>query len=836
MREIPDLPPHQVFRLEVPEGLSGLNGTRLSGFVKLIPTSRGSIWDVTRCEDGKLIIRAGNDEDAKVLEPFLAHMYYVSDGVRRGVNCRPATVGDALADWDVFNVAFHYNLSDELKREAAERCPDELLRYTWIAEPPALSLDADSIPIMLPNAVWSEAEDKYTEARIQVISLPEYAYVLTNRCVNRGEYEAELSMKTPAAAGDPEQLLTQFEWSVAPIEGTQNDWQKLEWREGALRGHLQDRDIVITPGELKTATLLLSDNSRATGTESLRMKVQTGGLEIRLRVKGIYRGIVPPSEENPPRNTEDVTVLRPLKPYVYTDVNADCLQMRGSTTIRCRYGRVSGGRIRVLKLSSEGEDVARLLSEYDRLYTGSHLPYWDDELRREARKAAGLDEKNPAHHLLSADNLPGVIAAAERELPAAEAGEVNLPLAELFPGQPVGGFYMVEAEGHPLRESKYPCVNQGLVQVTDLGLLWKTNGRRVFVWAYRLSSVKEVGNARLQLLDGSGNHLAELDVRRGIAEGEFPAATRYLRLVAGDDCVTVPYKADKAEEDAGRGSLWQQQKMMKAGISPAFLPTPLVYLFSDRSIYRPGETAHIKGIMRWVTDNQLSIPEVESISATVNLNYRKVSSPPVVVQPDGTFTLDVPTDAVGQYGVELAITYKGDKDESSPDKAVLKGKKAGDVYLSRKHYVNIKCKEFRRNEFEVKSSMRVQEKERTVTVTAEAADFNTTPVAGGEVRWSLKTIPVQFIPKQPQWRDFRFGSYCSEPWSYYCAYHCGEEEAEPCNYVSRQSKLDAAGTGSMSFTLPQPVVPTCLHLVSTATVTNGNEQSIRSVQECRLNI
>lgn len=831
---VKDLPPLQVFRLEVPEGLSGRNGERLSGYVNRIPTSRGFIWESARCKNGQLIIRVDNDEEAKSLLPLLPNMYIESEGEPRKLNVRPATVGDALADWEAFDEAFCYELSGELKKEMAERSPDELLKNVWIVDAPALNLGSIPVDIILPEGAWDEEKNEYGDAYLYTLPVAEFSYVLTNRCLNRQEYALELTMETPAAATDPEQLMEQFEWAVAPIEGKENDWQKLEWREGALRGHLQGQDIVITPGELKTTEQSLSDGRIVTGGKSLSLSAQTGGIELRLRIKGDYEGIVPHSEENPPQNTEDVTVLRPHKPYVYTDVNADCLQMRGSTTIRCRYGRVTDGRIRVWKLSSEGADVVRLLSEYERLYTGTHLPYWKAEQRSEARKEAGLDEKNPAHHLLSADKLPGVIATVERELPAAAEGEMKLPLAELFPGQPVGGFYMVEVEATPLRESKYPCVNQGLVQVTDLGLLWKTNGRRVFAWAYRLSTVKELGTARLQLLDGSGNQLAELAVSDGIAEGEFPVDTRYLRLVTEDDSVTVPYKVDQAEEEPGRGDQWKHQTLMKAGISPSTLPTPLVYLFSDRLLYRPGETAHIKGIMRWVTDNQLSIPETESITATVHCNHEKVSSQPVEVQSDGTFTLDVPTDSVGRYVVTLAITYKGDEDESSPDRAVLKDKNVKGVYPLRTHRIYINCKEFRRNEFEVKSSMRVQAEERTVTVNATATNFTSTPVAGGEVRWSLKTTPVQFIPKQPQWRDFRFGAYCEEPWSYYCAYYRGEDEAGGSDYASQRSTLDAAGTGSVSFTLLQPSVPACLRLVSTATVTNGNEQSIRSVQECRL--
>lgn len=829
-----DLPVLQVFRVEVPEGLTGRNGERIPASVACFPTSSYNHYASERCSNGDLVIRLHDEDFAAPLLERMREVYYEQGGERRRLSIRPATVGDALADWDVYNRVCHGNLDDELKKEAMQHPAEEELQNIWVLELPAVSLTAGSIPVMLPRAEWNREKQVYEDEQIDSIARPRFSFVLTNTCRDESRYDMTLRFGLPAADESPETLVGRFKWTLRPVEGTDEDWQPLEWKDGALRATVQGREVVITPGEVKKATLRLSDGQTVTGCKQLALTAQTGGLELRVHLEGIYEGIVPHAEDNPPDNTEDVTVLRPRVPYIYTDVNANHLQMRGSTTIRCRYGRVTGGHIRVWKLRSEGADVVRLLTDYEKLYTGSKLDYWEEKERRESRKAAGLDEKNPEHHRLATANLPGVVATAERALPGGEEGELKLPLTELFPQQPVGGFYLVEVEGKPLRESKNPCFNQGLVQVTDLGLLWKTNGARLFAWAYHLSTAKEVESARLRLFDKSGRVLDELPVQRGLAEGEVPAATRFLQLVTEDDCMTVPYDVGKAHNNEHQLGWWRNRQLVEAGISPASLPRPLVYLFTDRSLYRPGETAHIKGIVRWIKDNQLMLPEVESIKANVTVNHREQMSQAVEVQPDGTFTLEVPTETVGAYTANFKLVYKGDADEGSPDKAVLKGVRLEDVSLSRSASVSWPCKEFRRNEFEVESKLQVHENAKMVTVEASAVNFTTTPVAGGKVEWALRTTPLNFYPKQPQLFGFRFGAHASDSWEYFYNYYNGIEEADSSDYKSVSGTLDAQGRGLVNFALPQPEYPACRRIESTVTVTNGNEQSIRSVQQTTL--
>ena len=829
-----DLPVLQVFRVEVPEGVTGRNGERLPASVACFPTSSYNCYASERCSNGDLVIRLYDEAFAEPVLERLREMYYEIGGERRRVVMRPATVGDALADWEVYNRVFQYNLDDELKQEAKQHPAEEELLNTWVLEVPALSITSDSIPVMLPRAEWNSRKQVYEDEIISSIRLPKFSFVLTNHCRDNSLYDLTLHFGVPAAVGTPEALIGQFKWTVRPVEGTDKDWQPLEWKDGALRTTVQGKEVVITPGAVTQETLRLSDGSMATGYQQLTLTAQTGGLELRVHLEGNYEGIVPHHEDNAPENTEDVTVLRPHAPYIYTDVNANHLQMRGSTTIRCRYGRVTGGKIRVRKLRSEGAEVVRLLADYEKLYTGTQLDYWEENQRRESRKAAGLDDNNPEHHRVATANLPGVVAMAERALPGAEAGELKLPLSELFPEQPVGGFYLVEVEGTPLRESKTPCFNQGLVQVTDLGLLWKTNGERLFAWAYHLSTAGEVESARLRLFDKDGRVLAELPVQKGLAEGEFPADTRFLQLVTEDDSVTVPYDINDAYDNEYIYNQWRNRRLMKAGIAPAGLPRPLVYLFTDRSLYRPGETAHLKGIVRWLKDNQLLLPEVESIKATVRVNRNEVMSQAVEVQPDGTFTLDVPTETVGDYMAIFELVFKGDADESSPDKAVVKGIQLESVNLLRSATISWPCKEFRRNEFEVGSKLQVHEKEKMVTVEASAVNFTTTPVAGGKVQWSLRTTPLHFYPKQQQWLGFRFGEQASDSWEYFYNYYHGIEDAGDSDYRSASGTLDEQGSGKMSFALPQPEHPCGRRIESTVTVTNGNEQSIRSVQQTTL--
>ena len=825
------LPLLEVLSVEVPEGVKGLKGEAIPPLKKKLATSRSFYgYSTGRCENGDVLLRADSKKYGPLLRDRIKRMYYEVEGKQHPVKSRPATVADALANWEAFRACTGYRVSHEDKAGAGKMPQDEEIPDTWLLELPGVVTEADC-EVFMPDLSWDEDEACFVPRAVVSCMQREWEHVVTNTCKAPGRYELEMKFDMPAAAPTPEALIKQFEWGLALVDAEKPEYRPMEWRDGALRAQVEGREVVITPQKMQLQDFRMPDGSVKQGCASLTLSAETGGLELRLRTVGLYEGVVAFDEVGRPEVPEDVTALRPRAPYIYTDVCASQMQLRGSTTIRCRYGRVNGGRIRLWKLKGEPEDAVRLLRDYGVRYTGEKLDWDDEQARQEARVEEKLDDKKIAGHLIDTAELPGVVATVERELPAAQDAEISLPLAELFPGQPVGGFYMVEVLGDPQRNSKNPCMNQGLVQVTDLGLLWKTNGRHVFGWAYQLSSAADVKAARLRLLDAEGDTLAELPVKDGLVQGEFPAKIRYLQLCTADDSVILRHKPAEMDWEANRGHTWENRQMLEAGICPADVPEPLTYLFSDRSLYRPGETAHVKGYIRWVKNNALLLPEVESLTAELYRRGEKVCTLPVKMESNGSFTVDVPLTAVGDYNLLFRIAYKGDKRGTSPDKALLKGTALESTYASRSAGLYLSCKEFRRNEFEVESELQVDEGKGEVQVKARATNFTTTPVANGQVKWQLNTSVISFCPRRPQWEGYRFGDYTLSPWSYYDEYYGEGDEGGSPSVESQDGSLNGAGRGCATFTLPKQSKPGLRRIVATTTVTNGNELSVRSVQK-----
>ncbi len=826
-----ELPPLEVFTLEVPEDVKGLNGETIPPLLRKLPTKNYFYgYSVGLCENGDMFLRADREEYAGILKERIEGIYYEIKGRQHPVPNRPATVADVRANWEAFKSCVYNGVDDE-DRAAVNQLPqDELVPNTWVLELPGVVTE-DRVSVYMPRIRWDEDSLSFIPGDITAVKRRDWSHVVTNTYQESGKYKLELKLDMPAAATTAEELIRQFEWGVMPADSTVPDYQQMEWRDGALRASVKGKEVAIVPQNLHLSHFRMMDGSMTQGCTGLTLMSETGGLELKLRTVGLYKGLVPYDEDTPPEVSEDVTALRPRAPYIYTDVCASQVQLRGSTTIRCRYGRVKNGKIRIWKLRGEAEDAVELLEEYGVRYTGESLDWDDEQARKDARGSAKLDDKDLGDHCINTSDLPGVLAAVERELPGAMASEINLSLAELFPGQPVGGFYMVEVEGKPMRDSKHPCINQGLVQVTDLGLLWKTNGRHLFGWAYHLSTAAEVKEARLRMLDADGDTLAELPVKNGLVQGGFPAETRYLQLCTAEDCVLLRHDPGKMEWTDNPGSSWQNKQLLQEGISPADVPEPLVYLFSDRSLYRPGETAHIKGIMRWAKENELLLPEIESITAELRGQGKKVEEIPVRMESSGSFTLDVPLPAVGDYSVTFRMVYKGDKTDGSPDKVVLKGKNVSSFYLNRSESISLTCREFRRNEFEVESRLSVDAAKGEVQVAATAVNLTTTPVAQGKVEWKLLTEQRRFHPSQPQWSGFRFADYTDAPWSYYDECYGEFTGSDDRQLESQSGTLNDAGQGGVTFTLPKPARPSAMRVVSTTTVTNGNELSVRSVQE-----
>ncbi|MDR2027905.1 MAG: alpha-2-macroglobulin, partial [Treponema sp.] len=154
------------------------------------------------------------------------------------------------------------------------------------------------------------------------------------------------------------------------------------------------------------------------------------------------------------------------------------------------------------------------------------------------------------------------------------------------------------------------------VQVTDIGLTVRYGYNRVVTWATRLSTGEGVADAQVMLLAGDqvvregrtdaqglavfdfpdGDFAARFAGPSSLRSGNSPEQNLRIRVVeaggaqaGGDEVEFIPNNSH---------NIWRFD--VDAAVSPLKAETerPVVFLFTDRGIYRPGETVTFRGIDR----------------------------------------------------------------------------------------------------------------------------------------------------------------------------------------------------------------------------------------------
>ena len=154
------------------------------------------------------------------------------------------------------------------------------------------------------------------------------------------------------------------------------------------------------------------------------------------------------------------------------------------------------------------------------------------------------------------------------------------------------------------------------VQVTDIGITLRYAYNRVIVWATRLSTGEPIPNARVELKEGNAVRREGRTNAQGLAvfnfrDGEFLSLFTDLfpwdgvtdwdrgfrvRVVEGNGAMAGGDEAEFVPN--GSHNIWRFS--LAAAETPFTVEQekPLIFLFTDRGIYRPGETVTFRGIDR----------------------------------------------------------------------------------------------------------------------------------------------------------------------------------------------------------------------------------------------
>ncbi len=203
-----------------------------------------------------------------------------------------------------------------------------------------------------------------------------------------------------------------------------------------------------------------------------------------------------------------------------------------------------------------------------------------------------------------------------------------------------------------------------LAQVTDLAAHVKIGPKKSLVWVTRLSNGAPVEGADVTLYDqgGASKWTGKTD-KDGLAD--VPGAVE-LKLAPPQYEWQYPQAVVIAQKDgdlSGTANTWASGvEPYEFGLSQGWegeAPQTASFVFTDRGIYRPGDTVYIKGVVRYRKVGSLKMPSAKSTFSVRVADSRdqQVKAGNVTMTKFGTFAWEVkiPKDApTGYYGISAS--------------------------------------------------------------------------------------------------------------------------------------------------------------------------------------
>ncbi len=157
------------------------------------------------------------------------------------------------------------------------------------------------------------------------------------------------------------------------------------------------------------------------------------------------------------------------------------------------------------------------------------------------------------------------------------------------------------------------------------------------------------------------------------------------------------------------------------------LPRTNGYLYTDRPIYRPGETVYFRGVLRDRLDMDYSVPNVRSVRVTMNAMY----------SGQLLFDEDVPVTEYGTFSGELVLA-----EDAPVDQVTISAGAA---------YVSFTIAEFRVPEFEVSVTPQVAEmfQGETLNAVVQSSFYSGGAVSNASLSWYAYGSPTSFAYTGP---------------------------------------------------------------------------------------
>jgi uncharacterized protein YfaS (alpha-2-macroglobulin family) len=254
------------------------------------------------------------------------------------------------------------------------------------------------------------------------------------------------------------------------------------------------------------------------------------------------------------------------------------------------------------------------------------------------------------------------------------------------------------------------------------------------------------------------------------------------------------------------------------------------FLFTDRSLYRPGETVRLKGIVRSQNGNAVETAKAgEARIVVIDPTEKEIHSSPVTISNSGSFdfTYTLPTGKTGTHAIRLEYPEELAEAEALEEQ----WEKQEAIVASARFELPLRVEEFRRNAFEIQQAIAAPAfGAATASTELTARYYQGQPVAAGTVKHFSRVTPRNPYPER--FRDFLFGNHRTEDWSYWYHYFGYRDEEEystaEATQIQGETQLSAEGKITIATEIPQADFPTAREVVISSEVTDANNQTLTS--------
>ena len=500
-----------------------------------------------------------------------------------------------------------------------------------------------------------------------------------------------------------------------------------------------------------------------------------------------------------------------LEPELILPSSNEAQLANGSRIYRIQTVNLASLHIRIKRLS--GTDLVRAYQGY-RQYTGS------------GHNGEAIQPTSPIPYpLISGDT----VFDKEIELgnPVDTSKEITLNWNEILPQTLKNAALFLDITGTPNKDSEHEGRrnSQALLQLTDIGLAWKLTGKDAFIYAFSCDTGTPLPGVKIELFgeDAAAIHSATTDAS-GLANLPRPDNARQLHATLGTDSYLTAF--DATMDTVG---LWHFP--IRYSWNEAVESSRKAFLFTDRSLYRPGETVRMKGIVRTLHGNAVQAPKASPARVVIiDPAENEIHSSPVTISESGSFdfTYTLPAGKTGTHIIRLEYPEELAEAEALEDD----WEKQEALNSSGRFEIPLRVEEFRRNAFEISQSINTPAiGAKSISADLKATYYQGQPVAAGKAKYFSRIVAENPYPER--FRDYLFGNHRTDDWTYwyhYFGYRSDDEDSSDSQVSQNQGEAQLSSDGKTSFNveIPQAEFPTTREVTVSTEVTDANNQTLTS--------